>query len=354
MTYHCVAISYYDVKDNSKNYNINNLHEYDAYIYNEETKILIIDLAWWKTLTPLITTELNKIKHFKLANVTVPHKIIEHPLVTQIYQLYIDAHDAQHWAGIKTRGPSEFETFDLASIHNNISETTFVIPITFDEKCILGKLTRMHLAEAKSIDDFSELNHLKERIEWTISNNNKINKWFIKLSGTSGKNEKAVQPVSSIIEIFKQLTSNMLFLHQEYDKLSKDTSLIITEWNDNIEKRNEFRVFVYNNKITGVSQQHWYDLFSYTTEEMSSIQIAISQLNKNLSSKIPIYNNCVIDIWIDIKKSSAHIIEYNPFGAYSGAGSSLFHWIKDNDKLTGDGKIIEIRFTSTILGEFEF
>jgi hypothetical protein len=39
------------------------------------------------------------------------------------------------------------------------------------------------------------------------------------------------------------------------------------------------------------------------------------------------------------------LLEINPFGAMSGCGSCLFHWIEDADMLYGASQEVEVRLT---------
>jgi hypothetical protein len=63
---------------------------------------------------------------------------------------------------------------------------------------------------------------------------------------------------------------------------------------------------------------------------------------------ILMHDSCVIDAWVDFESKKLHIIELNPFGPSSGAGSSLFHWIEDYDLLHGKNLEIIFRYISTI------
>lgn len=60
----------------------------------------------------------------------------------------------------------------------------------------------------------------------------------------------------------------------------------------------------------------------------------------------------VADVYVNVNTKICHLIELNPFGAASGAGSSLFNWYKDYDLLYGinhdKNKEIELRYLSII------
>lgn len=106
----------------------------------------------------------------------------------------------------------------------------------------------------------------------------------------------------------------------------------------NIIKDLEFRIFVYQNKITSISQQ-----FIYTKNTLLYIDV-----NNIIAEKIVhgiqefVYNHIVpnithisnytIDLAI-LNNNEIYFIELNSFGKEYAAGSALFHWIIDEDIL---------------------
>jgi hypothetical protein len=169
------------------------------------------------------------------------------------------------------------------------------------------------------------------------------NRYFVKLSGTSGKNEKSISKFSNAEDIIAHLASVKLFVDQEY-KRDKETYLILIKWDDKIELRNEFRIFIYNKQITGISQQSK-KLFNYSQEELEIFQEAFE--NINFIENLP-YKDCVLDVYVDLELKKCILIEINPFGAHCGAGSSLFKWDDDYELLHSNLKDIEFRYLSII------
>ncbi|PTD02808.1 hypothetical protein HYE67_010682 [Fusarium culmorum] len=51
------------------------------------------------------------------------------------------------------------------------------------------------------------------------------------------------------------------------------------------------------------------------------------------------------DVFYDETEERSSLVELNVFGARSGCGSCLFHWIDDLDKLYGEGEHVEFRIT---------
>lgn len=108
-----------------------------------------------------------------------------------------------------------------------------------------------------------------------------------------------------------------------------------------IDDDKEFRMFVCNNRITAISQQHIYKvnklLKKLSEEEMKSIIdnwiVTINDyFNEIIKQKITHVDNYVIDLAI-LENNEVYFIEINSFGKEYASGSALFHWILDEDKL---------------------
>lgn len=111
--------------------------------------------------------------------------------------------------------------------------------------------------------------------------------------------------------------------------------LYLFEWK-NIEPYNEFRVFVYNNKITAISQQQLYQVYNIL-DINNKLNLIVDYFNSTISKKINFMSSYIYDFAIlennDILEP--YFIEINPFGKEYGSGSALFHWINDENILYG-------------------
>ena len=166
--------------------------------------------------------------------------------------------------------------------------------------------------------------------------------YFMRLSSTSGKNERHVSPMKNADDIMDNLIKNKIFLQREYYR-EKDTYLILIPWNDKIEKRNEFRIFVKNGKLTGITQQWWSQCFNYSQEELILFQHSLE--NISFLDKIP-YPDYVGDVYIE--NGECKLIEINPFGAHIGAGSGLYNWVDDFDILYNLKSDLQFRYLSIV------
>lgn len=123
----------------------------------------------------------------------------------------------------------------------------------------------------------------------------------------------------------------------------QELQFYLMEWVE-INPNKEFRMFICDNQVTCISQQ-------YTTkrnnilsdiEDNSDRQVIATQWvnhlctywNENIRPVITHTNRYSIDIAI-LDSGEMFFIEINCFGKEYAAGSSLFHWILDEEKLYG-------------------
>lgn len=337
-------ISYYNVFGNPSQYNSGNLHEYDPYLASEDGKEISIDRDWFNSLPlfgqMLLMQRLGKENVVFDTNQTIetPHRRVNTAGELIVYKTYIDMHDFQCWSSAVWSLP------DFQGV--------LLIQITADDKKCLAEITQQRLEQGKLLQSInaSGLFALKKKLISLMIHCPKSG-YFMRLSGTSGKNEKSVEPIYTADQAVDALTDNAIFLHQEYQRLEKTTCIVLRPWLDQIEKKNEFRVFVHNGAVTGVSQQHWKELFCYSAEELQAVQKAIANASFLKPGLAP-YHSFVADVWVSFDDEKCHLIEYNPFGAHCGAGSALFEWQRDHEILYGKQEA-QFRFTSLLLGSFE-
>jgi hypothetical protein len=117
-----------------------------------------------------------------------------------------------------------------------------------------------------------------------------------------------------------------------------------------VEPINEFRVFVYNNKITAISQQNLYSVLydDISIQEIpNKLTIILDYFNDVIKNKINWLSNYTYDFAIVDNKP--YFIEMNCFGKEYAAGSALFHWILDEkilyNSFENGNNIVEFRYT---------
>lgn len=199
-----------------------------------------------------------------------------------------------------------------------------------------GKFSSMYNDE---IDDFVN----KYNKIFPINDN-----YFVRAEGVSLKyGLHGVGPYTSMKQIVESIISTPYYhscLHE-----NNDCKLYLFDWIYNLSYFLEFRIFIFNNKITGISQQHLYKsnvvLNSYSKNDFYDIIDKIKNYYyEYLQEKLDYLDSYTIDLsFID---NEPYFIEVNPFGSNYSAGSSLFHWILDEKLLYNTDNIIYFRYTS--------
>lgn len=314
------------------NYNNHNLHEYDPYILDSSEQKVIIDQVWFDSLTGYVKSLIEErlTGRYVLGEVKVPHSIHKDTpdkLLVAVYQSYIDGFDYNIWYHP-----------DLPS---GPSGKAMIIPISNEvKKCLMY-----------DVDLDEELSYFRSEIQQNIERNGGEDgdgSYFVRLSSTSGKNERSVPPLTCGKDVVRHMIGNRLFVEQEYNRSNKPSALIMIPWNDKINPRFEFRIFVVNNRLVAASPQKWWELIQHTGEELELFEEAFSRVEFIGHSLNP-YHTFVADVYVDPESRSVKLIEFNPFGAHCGAGSSLFNWITDYDLLHGKvTEYAELRYLSTI------
>jgi hypothetical protein len=120
----------------------------------------------------------------------------------------------------------------------------------------------------------------------------------------------------------------------------------------NIDAFREFRAFVYNSRITCISQQNLYYTYPYDKKRLESdVGAIISYFDDTICEMLGTklgnnYKNCSMDIAIT-DENVPYFIEFNSFGKEYAAGSSLFHWIHDQTLLYATDHNIHVRYTTS-------
>ena len=123
-------------------------------------------------------------------------------------------------------------------------------------------------------------------------------------------------------------------------------TLYINTWNDlwYDHASYEFRVFVLNGRITGISQYQWNKNVNLS-EHIHKLSHMIIEYVTGVIGKvdwIP-HRNFVVDV-ITINNTYVQFVELNPCGMMVAAGSCCFHWLLDYHKLYNDHRKIYIRY----------
>lgn len=162
-----------------------------------------------------------------------------------------------------------------------------------------------------------------------------------KVSLKYGKN--GVIKYNNMVDIIESLVSSICN-HCPLRNIEK-LKLYLIPWKE-INPLKEFRIFVYNNNITAISQQELYTINTIASNKniFKWIEIILNYFDKKIKNKFIDIKNYSIDFAI-LDDDTPYFIEINSFGKEYAAGSALFHWLVDEEILYGNGDDIHFRWT---------
>lgn len=115
-------------------------------------------------------------------------------------------------------------------------------------------------------------------------------------------------------------------LHEQWE-----ISIVLREWIP-LPLESEFRGFVYNGRLTAISQYFWFLYFPSLVRDHDVLLARMTDFwEQHVRHQIP-FDSYVIDF--AVVESAVFVVELNPFGSVSGA--CCYDWIKDRAILYGD------------------
>lgn len=137
---------------------------------------------------------------------------------------------------------------------------------------------------------------------------------------------------------FRSVLESLVTCHMSHTPIQDRTEsikLYLIPWVE-IPQGSEYRVFVYQGKITAISQQ---DLYCVREDRISThwekhIEVITTYFESFLKQHLNHVWSYAIDIAV-MEDEKPFFIEINPFGKEYSSGSSLFGWLQDEDILLG-------------------
>ena len=187
-------------------------------------------------------------------------------------------------------------------------------------------------------------------------------KYFVRCNSVSLKyGQHGAGPYTTFEQIIESLVT-CIETHTPIDNKGTDKgkeplTLYLLPWKTfNVYK--EYRIFVHCNRITAISQQNLHAVNELLTafpeeEDRRSVierhmKIIWESFQKTIKKKITHTSNYCMDAVI-LEDDSLYFIEINSFGKEYAAGSALFHWLIDEDKLyCSDSNVDVIYFRYTV------
>jgi hypothetical protein len=212
-----------------------------------------------------------------------------------------------------------------------------------------GKISELFYDDLEEYIKLNETDFIRDYL--------KANNIFIRSETVSLKEGiHGIGPYKSLKQIIESICTSVpghsvLDTRDTNQSVNKKIKLYLIKWIQIIEFQ-EFRIFVKDNKITAISQQHLYKKniilnLLEKSEKISTInkwiKIIVEYFEKYIKTKIHLSDFCY-DFAI-IEDDKPYFIEINPFGAEYSSGSSLYEWTLDKEILYGEKENIYFRYT---------
>lgn len=171
--------------------------------------------------------------------------------------------------------------------------------------------------------------------------------WFFRFNSMSPKDGIPNCSVTSALDtINKIITSKRAWNCMT----SGEKTIYFVRYENDWDPKREFRVFIYKRKVTAISQYNIGTKSMLSGKSNHDVMTLTNGIKDHLEKQIlPLVcpkigtDNVTCDLYIN-RNGTIRIVEFNSFGYWQAAGSALFEWIGDKNKLYNqDGKIY-VRF----------
>ncbi|KAK7409511.1 hypothetical protein QQX98_008295 [Neonectria punicea] len=134
-------------------------------------------------------------------------------------------------------------------------------------------------------------------------------------------------------------------------------------FNNRMASKREYRVYCSPGKgnIAAVSQYCWHKPWNYSGLQAAEVCKVVETIYEGITGihqqilddlrpddeldTLLLKQGFSFDVFYDEERGSSELVELNVFGARSGCGSCLFHWIQDLALLYGEEQEVEFRVT---------
>jgi hypothetical protein len=285
-----------------------------------------------------------------------------------------------HWMDNDSEMPKDYQEFgescNLRHWINKIRTNYKIVLVdSVEDIKMLRKINQLYLQTGRlspiyqeELDDLTSKyqnkysKHFQDLEETSIS----AGGYFVRSENVSLKNGKhGIVPYSSMKQIFESSVTCPTEHSPLSVPLTEPIRFYLFPWLT-FHKFKEFRVFVHQREITAISQQSLYhsnELLRAIPDDSERNQLITHWMEmilrcyeKELKEKIDHLENFTMDMMIlddgseateegkgsereieeeeeEQEQEQVYLIEINPFGKLYAAGSSLFHWILDDEKL---------------------
>ena len=156
--------------------------------------------------------------------------------------------------------------------------------------------------------------------------------WFVRAENVSLKyGVHGCGPYRDLLAVLESIVSAPLDHSPVRECRHGALLLYLFPWID-IDPAREFRVFVYNHRVTAISQQHIYACFPSLCDASVTAIASFASAVTAACAPMTFSAHYVADVAV-LPDGTPYFIEANPFGAEYTSGSALFHWLRDDELL---------------------
>ncbi|KAK1708839.1 D123-domain-containing protein [Colletotrichum lupini] len=166
--------------------------------------------------------------------------------------------------------------------------------------------------------------------------------YFIRISHCSPKDADGgnLQPVNNMREALVKLVSSkrtvqaLLSLFYQFGQNGKfsDNQLYFFPYYADLNRLSEWRCYIKRSHIVAISQSRFYqpNHAGITDEMLGRLASQARHLWSRIAPDLN-FKSCILDVYAEVldPEFEVKLIKINPWGAHSGSGSLLFHWLDD-------------------------
>ncbi|KAK1635874.1 hypothetical protein BDP81DRAFT_491138 [Colletotrichum phormii] len=170
--------------------------------------------------------------------------------------------------------------------------------------------------------------------------------YFIRTSRCSPKGADGgnLQPINNMREALTKLVSSKrtvqallgLYYQINQDAESTDNRLYFFPYYTHLDRLSEWHCYVKESHIVIISQSRFYqpNHAGITNDMLSKLVFQARRLWSRMAPDLD-FKSCILDVYAEVLDPDFEVklIEIYPWGAHSGSGSLLFHWLDDADIL---------------------
>lgn len=170
------------------------------------------------------------------------------------------------------------------------------------------------------------------------------NLWFSRLDECSFKDGLYNPPYTSSLQIIKSLVTSQRVASalQHFD----NKKLYLIPWNVHWDSNYEFRVFVYNKKVTCISQYKWIKNLGFNEIFLGTFMNELISYCNKIANEIDLQNMIIDVVYNDNPQfDMIELVEINSFNKYLTCGA-LFDWELDENIIYSNNDKIIVRYVT--------